>query len=83
MSDQPRPPKLLDRVRAACRVRHLSIRTEGAYHDWVRRFVLFHGVRHPDTMREPEVNACLPLHPRFGKAGLIERLSALLQSLPS
>ena len=58
MSATP-PPRLLDRVRAACRVRHLSIRTEGAYHDWVRRFVLFHGVRHPDTMREPEVNAFL------------------------
>jgi hypothetical protein len=29
----PRPPKLLDRLRAACRVRHYSIRTEDAYHD--------------------------------------------------
>src|SRR3954471_21562912 len=59
MSDRPRPPKLLDRVRQACRVRHYSIRTEDAYHDWVRRFVLFHGVRHPDAMAEPEVNAFL------------------------
>ena len=53
------PPKLLDRVRHACRVRHYSIRTEDAYHDWVERFVRFHGIRHPDTMREPEVNAFL------------------------
>jgi integron integrase len=52
-------PKLLDRLRAACRVRHLSPRTEDAYHDWCRRFILFHHVRHPDTMAEPEVNAFL------------------------
>jgi len=52
-------PKLLDRVRAACRVRHFSIRTEDAYHSWVERFIRFHGIRHPDTMAEPEVNAFL------------------------
>ncbi|MDB5306381.1 MAG: integron integrase [Gemmataceae bacterium] len=52
-------PKLLDRVRAACRVRHDSIRTEDAYHDWVKRFVLFHQKRHPLDMAEPEVNAFL------------------------
>ncbi|MDB5308585.1 MAG: integron integrase [Gemmataceae bacterium] len=52
-------PKRLDRVRAACRVRHDSIRTEDAYHDWVKRFVLFHGKRHPLDMAEPEVNAFL------------------------
>ena len=55
----PHPPKLLDRVRAACRVRHMSIRTEDAYHDWIERFIRFHGIRHPDAMAEPEVNAFL------------------------
>jgi len=55
----PQPPKLLDRVRHACRVRHYSIRTEDAYHDWVERYIRFHGIRHPNTMREPEVNAFL------------------------
>jgi integron integrase len=40
-------------------VRHYSLRTEDAYHDWCRRFILFHGKRHPDTMAEPEVNAFL------------------------
>lgn len=55
----PQPPKLLDRLRHACRVRHLSIRTEDAYHDWAKRFILFHGKRHPDTMAEPEVNQFL------------------------
>src|SRR5215510_13127648 len=55
----PKQPKLLDRVRAACRVRHFSIRTEDAYHDWIERFIRFHKIRHPDTMAEPEVNAYL------------------------
>ena len=59
MTATPQPPKLLDRLRHACRVRHYSIRTEDAYHDWCRRFILFHKVRHPETMAEPEVNAFL------------------------
>ena len=53
------PPKLLDRVRHACRVRHFSIRTEDAYHDWIEQYIRFHKIRHPDTMAEPEVNAFL------------------------
>src|SRR5207302_4464334 len=53
------PPKLLDRVRMACRVRHFSRRTEDAYHDWAERFIRFHGIRHPETMGEAEVNAFL------------------------
>jgi integron integrase len=38
---------------------HYSIRTEGAYHDWCERFIRFHGIRHPDTMGEREVNEFL------------------------
>ena len=53
------PPKLLDRLRDACRVRHYSIRTEDAYHDWCRRFILFHGKRHPLEMAAAEINAFL------------------------
>lgn len=53
------PPKLLDRVRHSCRVLHYSVRTEDAYHDWVKRFILFHNIRHPNEMAEPEVNAFL------------------------
>lgn len=52
-------PKLLDRLRAACRVRHYSIRTEDAYHDWAERFIRFHGIRHPLEMGESEVGAFL------------------------
>lgn len=39
-------PKLLDEVRARIRRLHYSVRTQDAYVDWVRRFVLFHGRRH-------------------------------------
>ena len=39
--------------------RHFSIRTEDAYAAWAERFIRFHGIRHPDTMSEPEVNAFL------------------------
>lgn len=53
------PPKLLDRLRHACRVRHYSIRTEDAYHDWCRRFILFHGTRHPADMGAAEINRFL------------------------
>jgi len=42
--------KLLDRMRRIIRVRHYSIKTERAYLHWVRRFILFHKKRHPQTM---------------------------------
>ncbi|MDR2014339.1 MAG: integron integrase [Azoarcus sp.] len=54
-----RPPKLLDQLREAIRVRHYSIRTENAYCDWARRFILFHGKRHPRDMAADEVTAFL------------------------
>jgi hypothetical protein len=52
-------PKLLDRVRSDLRVKHYSIRTERAYIDWIRRFILFHGKRHPNEMGEQEISAFL------------------------
>lgn len=52
-------PKLLDRVRWHLRVKHYSIRTEQAYLDWIRRFILFHGKRHPDIMGEEQIGAYL------------------------
>jgi integrase len=53
------PPKLLDQLREACRVRHYSVRTEQTYHDWCRRFILFHNKRHPNEMGAAEINAFL------------------------
>jgi integron integrase len=52
-------PRLLDRVRSVCRLRHYSRRTEETYVGWIRRFVLFHGKRHPLAMGAPEVKAFL------------------------
>jgi len=56
---EDRPPKLLEQLREAIRVRHYSIRTEDAYCDWARRFILFHGKRHPREMGAQEVTAFL------------------------
>ena len=51
----PSPPWLLDRIRGVLRARHYSRRTEEAYVAWIRRFILFHGTRHPDGLGAPEV----------------------------
>lgn len=59
LPELPVPPKLLDRVRSRCRLRHFSIRTEEAYVDWCRRFILFHGKKHPHTMGGAEIEAFL------------------------
>src|SRR5690242_13508141 len=52
-------PKLLDRVRATMRMNRYSPRTEQAYVDWIKRFIRFHGVRHPQEMGADEVKAFL------------------------
>ena len=59
-------PKLLDQVREAIRTRHYSYRTEEAYVGWVKRFIPFHGKRHPAEMGAAEVSAFLLIvsHPR-------------------
>ena len=49
--------KLLDQMRDTLRVKHYSYRTEDTYIEWVRRFILFHGKRHPKEMGGPEIEA--------------------------
>jgi site-specific recombinase XerD len=51
--------KLLDQVRYAIRLKHFSLRTEQAYIHWIRRFILFHGKKHPTEMNEKEVGLFL------------------------
>jgi integron integrase len=51
----PGKPKLLDQVRDIIRRKHYSIRTEQAYTDWIKRFIIYHGKRHPGEMAEEEV----------------------------
>jgi site-specific recombinase XerD len=53
MTAQPLP--LLEKVRDRIRLKHYSIRTEQAYVDWIRRFIVFHGKRHPAEMGAPEI----------------------------
>ena len=55
----PSKPWLLDRVRDAIRTRHYSRRTEEAYVSWIRRYILFHGRRHPDEMGAAEITRFL------------------------
>src|SRR5437773_9829442 len=57
-SDQGKP-KLLDRVRETIRFKHYSLRTEQAYVDWIKRFIRFHGKRHPEAMGAEEVRTFL------------------------
>lgn len=56
---QPQAPRLLERVHIALRTRHLSPRTEKAYVNWVRRYVLFHDKRHPAEMGAEEIGRFL------------------------
>lgn len=53
------PPKLLDQVVAKIRFKHYSRRTEQSYVHWIKRFILFHGKRHPKEMGAPEIEAFL------------------------
>jgi len=50
---------LLAELRDRIRLKHYSIRTEQAYLGWVKRYILFHGKRHPSEMAEPEIVAFL------------------------
>jgi integron integrase len=81
MKDPAPPPRLLDRLRAALRARHYSLRTEQSYVHWVKRFIFFHGKRHPDELGEPEINAFLSSLATDGKVAAStqnQALSALL-----
>lgn len=54
-----RKVKLLDQVRDAVRLRHYSIRTEEAYCDWIKRYILFHNKTHPLQMGAGELERFL------------------------
>lgn len=52
-------PKLLDRVRSRLRVQHYSPRTEQTYLTIIKNYIRFHRYRHPEHMREPEIESYL------------------------
>ncbi|MEO8062707.1 MAG: integron integrase [Pseudomonadota bacterium] len=75
------PPRLMDQVRQAIRLRRLRHRTEQAYVDWIKRFILFHDKRHPSSMGGPEVErflSYLAQHRNVAAATQAQALSALL-----
>lgn len=51
--------RLREQVAEVCRFRRLSLRTEGTYWQWIRRYILFHGKRHPREMGAAEIRAFL------------------------
>lgn len=68
-------------MRLAVRTRHYSVRTEEAYVAWIRRFIVFHGKRHPMEMGEAEIGQFLSALAREGKVSAStqnQALSALL-----
>lgn len=74
-------PKLLSRVRAALRVRHMSLRTEQQYVAWIRRYVRYHGLRHPAELGDAEIVAFLThlaVERRVARSTQMQALSALL-----
>ena len=74
------PPRLLDLVREALRVRHRSRRTEDAYVHWIRRFIVYHRRRHPRELGAPEIRAFLAalVEQRVSASTSNQALSALL-----
>jgi len=53
----PKGKKLMEQVSDALRTKHYSYRTEQTYKDWIKRYILFHGKRHPNEMGENEIRA--------------------------
>ncbi|HET8880934.1 MAG TPA: integron integrase [Solimonas sp.] len=53
------PLKLHDQFRLRIRALHYSRRTEETYWHWIKRFIVFHGKRHPSTLGQPEAEVFL------------------------
>jgi integrase len=76
-----RRPKLLRQLRLALRVRHYSARTEEAYVAWVRRYVRFHGLRHPGELGRDEIRQFLTAladRAKLSASSQTQALSALI-----
>ena len=78
---QSRPPRLLQELRQAIRLHHYSARTEKAYVGWIRRYVRFHGLRHPRELGRNEIRqflVALADRARLSASSQTQALSALL-----
>jgi len=56
---KPNPKTLLDRVRDTLRLKQYSNKTEQAYLNWIKQYILFHDKKHPQDMGAPEIEAFL------------------------
>ena len=78
---EPPPRKLLDRVRDAIRVKHYSYKTERTYVQWIKRYIFFHNIRHPQEMGADEINqflTFLAVEEKVAASTQNQALSALL-----
>ena len=74
-------PRLLDQVRAAIETLHYSRRTQETYVQWIKRFIIFSGKRHPREVGAPEVTSFLShlaVDGRVAAATQNQALAALL-----
>jgi len=74
-------PKLLTRVRAIMRARHMSPRTENAYTAWIRRYARYHGLRHPAELSDEHVVdflTHLAAEQRLARSTQMQAMSALM-----
>ncbi len=72
----------MDRVGEAIRVRHYSRRTEEAYTHWIRRFIVFHGKRHPDELGNREISIFLASLATDGRAAASTQKARRQRPLP-
>ena len=78
---EPPKPRLLDRVRHAIETSNYSRRTEKAYVQWTKRYIFFHGKRHPAEMGAAEVAAFLTSLAVQGKVAASTQNQALIALL--
>ncbi len=75
------PPRLMDQVHEVLRAHHYSIRTEESYLQWIKRYILFHGKRHPREMGQQEIASFLThlaVHGQVSASTQNQALSAIL-----
>ena len=79
-------PKLLDQMRHVLRLKHMSLRTAKTYLSWAKRFILFHGKRHPQDMGASEICTFLThlaVHDKVAASTQNGALHALLKGMHS
>ncbi len=69
-----KPKKLLDSVRDMMRLKRYSLRTERTYCDWIKRYIRYHGTRHPREMAEEEMTDFLTYLAREGNVAASRRI---------